>query len=127
MESKSEKWQLKSIGTMSFINDECDNVKQSDKSFFENIIRNIFLEIITDFKELEQTIENMKAIAGEKIEPIGGSSSVDYPIDNVTELIHRTGDLTHDFWYFCAECLENFEMDENFNYCPNCGRKIIRK
>ena len=54
-------------------------------------------------KEFESTIEN-----------------------NVTELIHRTGDLTHDFWYFCAECLENFEMDENFNYCPNCGRKIIR-
>ena len=54
-------------------------------------------------KELELTIEN-----------------------NVTELIHRTGDLIHDFWYFCAECLENFEMDENFNYCPNCGRQIIR-
>ena len=47
--------------------------------------------------------------------------------NQTTELIHRTGDLTHDFWYFCAECLENFEMDENFNYCPNCGRKIIRK
>lgn len=46
--------------------------------------------------------------------------------NNVTELIHRTGDLTNDFWYFCAECLENFEMDENYNYCPNCGRKIIR-
>ena len=54
-------------------------------------------------KELEGTIEN-----------------------NVTELIHRTGDLTHDFWYFCAECLENFEMDNGFNYCPNCGRKIVR-
>ena len=46
--------------------------------------------------------------------------------NQTTELIHRTGDLTHDFWYFCAECLENFEMDENFNYCPNCGRKILR-
>ena len=47
--------------------------------------------------------------------------------NQTTELIHRTGDLTHDFWYFCAECLENFEMDHGFNYCPNCGRKIIRK
>lgn len=46
--------------------------------------------------------------------------------NNVTELIRRTGDLTHDYWYYCQECLENFEMDENFNYCPNCGRKIIR-
>ena len=46
--------------------------------------------------------------------------------NQTTELIHRTGDLTHDFWYFCAECLENFEMDENFKYCPNCGRKILR-
>ena len=60
-----------------------------------------FNQLQTRIKELEGTIEN-----------------------NITELIHRTGDLTHDFWYFCAECLENFEMDENFNYCPNCGRKI---
>ena len=60
-------------------------------------------QLQTRINELEQTIEN-----------------------NITELIHRTGDLTHDFWYFCAECLENFEMDENFNYCPSCGRKIVR-
>ena len=63
-----------------------------------------YSQLQTRIKELETTVEN-----------------------NVTELIHRKGDLTHDFWYFCAECLENFEMDENFNYCPNCGRKIIRK
>lgn len=63
----------------------------------------LVLQLQTRIKELEGTIDN-----------------------NVTELIHRTGDLTHDFWYFCAECLENFEMDENFNYCPNCGRKIIK-
>ena len=61
-------------------------------------------ELESRIKELEKTIEN-----------------------NVTELIHRTGDLTHDFWYFCQECGENFEMDHGFNYCPNCGRKIIRK
>ena len=60
-------------------------------------------ELESRIKEMEKTIEN-----------------------NVTELIHRTGDLTHDFWYFCAECLENFEMDHGFNYCPNCGRKILR-
>ena len=47
--------------------------------------------------------------------------------NQTTELIHRTGDLTHDFWYFCQECGENFEMDHGFNFCPNCGRKIIRK
>ena len=46
--------------------------------------------------------------------------------NNTTELIHRSGDLTHDYWYYCQECLENFEMDNNYNYCPNCGRKIIR-
>lgn len=46
--------------------------------------------------------------------------------DNTTELIKRSGDITHDYWYYCQECLHNFEMDENFNYCPNCGRKIVR-
>ena len=60
-------------------------------------------ELESRIKEMEKTIEN-----------------------NVTELIHRTGDLTHDFWYFCQECGENFEMDHGFNYCPNCGRKILR-
>lgn len=89
MESKSEKWKLKRIGTMSFINDECDNVSQSDKSFFANIIRNIFLEVIADFKELEGTIENMKAIAINMQQPEQGHTvtSVDYPSDNETELI----------------------------------------
>ena len=86
MESKSEKWQLKRIGTMSFINDECDNVKQSDKSFFLNIIKNIFLEVIADFKELEGTIENMKAISFPKEEVVNGITSVDYPSDNETEI-----------------------------------------
>ena len=37
-------------------------------------------------KELEQTIENMKAIAGEKIEPVGCVSSVDYPNEGETEV-----------------------------------------
>ena len=73
-------------------------------------------------KELEQTIENMKAIAGEKIESINVVSSVDY----TTELIQRSGNLTHDYWYYCQECLQDLETD-NHNFCPNCGRKIIKK
>ena len=75
-----------------------------EKLELENDLKAKNEELESRIKELEKTIEN-----------------------NVTELIHRTGDLTHDFWYFCQECGENFEMDENFNYCPNCGRKIIRK
>ena len=74
-------------------------VEKEKNKALEEYSRGLELKV----KELEGTIEN-----------------------NVTELIHRTGDLTHDFWYFCAECLENFEMDENFNYCPSCGRKIVR-
>ena len=99
MESKSEKWQLKRIGTMSFINDECDNVKQSDKSFFANIIKNIYLEVIADFKELEGTIEN-----------------------NVTELIDSQYSSIIGQWMITKCC--NFLIKDNFNYCPNCGRKI---
>ena len=37
-------------------------------------------------KELETTIENMKAIAGEKIEFVSTNTSVDYPNDNETEI-----------------------------------------
>ena len=100
MESKSEKWQLKRIGTMSFINDECDNMKQSDKSFFENIIRNIFIEVIADFKELEGTIEN-----------------------NVTEISEFFNDGVEIFE--CNSCGMLMEENEPYNnYCPNCGRKI---
>ena len=69
----------------------------------ENDLKAKIEELESRIKEMEKTIEN-----------------------NVTELIHRTGDLTHDFWYFCQECGENFEMDHGFNYCPNCGRKILR-
>ena len=123
MESKSEKWQLKRIGTMSFINDECDNMKQSDKSFFENIIKNIFIEVIADFKELEGTIENMKAIAGEKIQQVGSITSVDYPNDNETEITEFFNDGVEIFK--CNSCGMLMEENEPYNnYCPNCGRKI---
>ena len=45
--------------------------------------------------------------------------------EKTTELIHRRGDITHDYWYYCQECLQDLETD-NHNYCPNCGRKIVR-
>ena len=101
MESKSEKWQLKRIGTMSFINDECDNLKQSDKAFFENIIRDIFSDVITDFKELEA--ENTTEIIIEKEDYYGS-------ITNITK----------------TKCC-GIAPIINENFCPNCGRKIIRK
>lgn len=62
-----------------------------------------FQQLESRIKELEQTIEN-----------------------NTTELIKRSGDITHDYWYYCQECLHNFEIDEEFNFCPNCGRRIVR-
>ena len=45
-----------------------------------------FEQLESRIKELEQTIENMKAIAGEKIEPVGCVSSVDYPNEGETEV-----------------------------------------
>jgi len=125
MESKSEKWQLKRIGTMSFINNECDNVKQSDKSFFANIIRNIFLEVIADFKELEETIEYMKAISLPKEEVVSGITSVDYPSDNETELITEMDDVFNGCFteIIKTKCC-GIAPITNENYCPNCGRKI---
>lgn len=46
--------------------------------------------------------------------------------NNTTELIQRSGNITHDYWYYCQECLHDLETD-NQNFCPNCGRKIIKK
>lgn len=45
--------------------------------------------------------------------------------EKTTELIHRRGDITHDYWYYCQECFHDLETD-NHNFCPNCGRKIMR-
>ena len=123
MESKSEKWQLKRIGTMSFINDECDNLKQSDKAFFENIIRDIFSDVITDFKELEGAIENMKAISLPKEEVVNGITSVDYPSDNETEIDSKYQRDYNTTIYSCKKCNTQI-LRTNYNYCPNCGRKI---
>lgn len=78
----------------------------------------------TRIKELEQTIENMKAIAGEKIEPVGCISSVYYPSDNETEVFKKiticeNGNVTT----ITTNCCNN-KVEEWQNYCPNCGRKI---
>lgn len=78
-------------------------------------------------KELENTIENMKAIAGEKIKSVGIITSVDYPSDNTTELIEV---FSNECGYImqCTYCKEKHSTDfqSKFNFCPNCGRKIVR-
>lgn len=98
MDTKSEKWQLKRISTMSFIIDECDNVKKSDKSLFSNIIRNIFLEVIDDFKELEE--------------------------EKTTELISELEDYFGLKTNIKKTKCCGIAPITNENYCPNCGRKI---
>lgn len=70
-------------------------------------------------KELEETIENMKAIAGEKIEPVNGISSVDYQEEKTT-MTYYTNNTEHTMC--CAYHVKNM-----YRFCPNCGRKIIRK
>lgn len=83
--------------------------------------------IINRIKELEGTIENMKAIAGEKIEPINGISSVDYPSDNETLVNKVFDELIQIEYAFCSKCNEQLNnVLKNENYCPNCGRKILR-
>lgn len=70
-------------------------------------------------KELEQTIENMKAIAGEKIEPINVVSSVDY----TTELITKNEGSFYEIT--TTKCCGIGPITRE-NFCPNCGRKIVR-
>lgn len=81
----------------------------------------------TRIKELEGTIEKMKAIACEKIEHINCVTSVDYPNDNETELITERE-------YVFNGCFSEITKTKccgiapitNENFCPNCGRKIVR-
>ena len=78
---------------------------------------------------INELIENMKAIAGEKIEPINSVSSVDYPSDNETELITEMDDvygINIPIEITKTKCCGILPIT-NENYCPNCGRKIIRK
>ena len=76
--------------------------------------------IINHIKELEQTIENMKAIAGEKIEPINTISSVDYTTELITK---HEGSFYQETVTKCC----GIGMITKENFCPNCGRKIIKK
>ena len=66
----------------------------------------------------------MKAIAGEKIEVVASITSVDYQNDETTESLKS---IPNDFcieMYICSKC--SAEIQEYYNYCPNCGRKIMR-
>lgn len=47
-----EKWQLKKIATLAFINDECDDMKPKDRKAFYNMMEAIFGEIVLDLKNL---------------------------------------------------------------------------
>ena len=51
--------------------------------------------------ELEQTIENMKSIAGENVEAVASITSVDYPNDETTELIKLKKRVFSFKCYFC--------------------------
>ena len=84
-----------------------------------------FEQLESRIKELEQTIENMKAIAGEKIEPVGCVSSVDYPSENETEIDSKYKSHYNTTIYSCKSCNTEI-LRTNENYCPNCGRKILR-
>ena len=75
-------------------------------------------------KELEQTIENMKAIAGEKVEPINVVSSVDYTTELITEMDDVYG-INIPIEITRTKCC-NISVNNDINFCPNCGRKIMR-
>lgn len=29
-------------------------------------------------------------------------------------------------WWMCPECEEVYDMDEDYDFCPNCGQRILR-
>ena len=65
----------------------------------------------------------MKAIAGKKIDFVGTKTSVDLIDDNTTELITKNeGSFYQETITKCC----GIGMITKENFCPNCGRKIVR-
>ena len=96
------------------------------KEMFENQEKDEKIQHLESrIKELETTIENMKAIAGEKIEYVGTKTSVDYIDDNTTELITEREDIFGVGYLEITKtkCCGIAQITKE-NYCPNCGRKI---
>lgn len=121
----------KCINDSYYLPDQEAEKHESENPLMNTTIDDLYIESKCYFevkKKLDDTQKELIDLQNENKQLKERVNELETTIENnVTELIHRTGDLTHDFWYFCSECLENFEMDENFNYCPSCGRKIIRK
>ena len=85
------------------------------------------LNLESRIKELEQTIENMKAIAINLQQPEQGYTvtSVDYQEEKTTKIDVFYNDGVEIFE--CLSCGMLFEENEPYNnFCPNCGRKIVR-
>jgi uncharacterized paraquat-inducible protein A len=75
--------------------------------------------------KLETETDSQKELIALQIENKQLKERIETFENNTTELIPRSGNLTHDYWYYCQECLQDLETD-NHNFCPNCGRKIIK-
>ena len=78
--------------SISYVRSEIESGSEDPLNDFEEIITEQYNKI----KELEATIENMKAIAGEKIEPINSVTSIDYVEEKTTELITVKEDIFSD-------------------------------
>ncbi len=134
--------------------------------YFRFDYKNKVQQLESRIKELEQTIENMKAIAGKKIESVGIITSTNYDgkydargaagelNQRQLEIIKENNKLMDEMFGLKKELENNtteliIEMDDlygidipieitktkccgiapitNANFCPNCGRKIIKK
>lgn len=73
------------------------------------------LKELKEYKELG-TVEELK-IAKEKQIPKKPNLEGDGYDDN--------GNLIYDTWY-CPTCNKSYEVDyDDYDYCPNCGQKIL--
>lgn len=121
------------------------------------------IELINRVKVLEQTIENMKALAGEKIEPFGSITSTSYAgkynargvageltqrqleiikennemmdemfglnkelENNTTEIVSKHKGYYSTTIHSCKKCNTEI-LRTSYNFCPNCGKKIVNK
>lgn len=101
--------------------------KKLDNSQKELIALQIENKQLKDrIKELEGTIENMKAISLQKEEVVNGITSVDYQSDKETELVSEIEEFFGDEITIKKTGCCNVLLFGGENYCPNCGRKIIR-
>lgn len=105
--------------------DKVNEIIKLDTHNYNMVYSYVHKVIINHINELEATIENMKAIAGEKCEYVSTKTAVELEEENTTDILTVENDVLNVKVCICKSCTQ--KILDWYVFCPNCGRKLIRK